>query len=99
MLFKTTQLRVGGSSLPMSTLDFSQAGMALAILGVPTAKAEFMSQCHCRTVDLRQSCQEGKKKENNRTSDSATGQSTLVRMTSQKHHVTWRMRMWVSRVS
>lgn len=47
----------------MSTLYFSQVGMALVILGVPIAKAEFMSQRYCRTVDLRQSCQEeGKKK-------------------------------------
>lgn len=45
----------------MSTLLFPQVGMALVILGIPIAKAEFMNRCCCRTVDLRQSCNEKKK--------------------------------------
>lgn len=68
-LFKITLLRTDGSkvklqgSLPTSTHYFSQTEMALVILGVPTAQAELTSQHHCTTVDLEQSCQEKRKKQ------------------------------------
>lgn len=62
-MIKITLLRTDGSkgkiqdSLSLSTQRFSQTGMALVILGVPTAKAEFRRQGYCTTVDLGQSCQ------------------------------------------
>lgn len=45
----------------MSTLPFPQVGMALVILGISMAKAEFMNRRCCRTVDLRQSRKEERK--------------------------------------
>lgn len=45
----------------MNTLPFPQVEMALVILGIPMATAEFMNRRCCRTVDLRQSRKEEKK--------------------------------------